>query len=231
MVSVLSAAFDDVRALDVVPVEGVADARVGDVSDPGVAADACRDRDALVIAHMAPNRPGVYDEPALPFDVNVKGAALLFDQALRCGVRRVVLISSMGVVRGRDRSDRFLHSEHPMQTRGLYGLTKICQEMIAEHYHRNHGLPVAVLRPAYIVDADSGEDKYGRKLKEANWQFTDRRDIAGATVAALRKPDLEYGVYPVMSHPAATEYTDIGRTYHELGWRPQYMVDGPRGGR
>jgi nucleoside-diphosphate-sugar epimerase len=36
------------------------------------------------------------------------------------------------------------------------------QESLAHYCRHRHGLPVAILRPAYVTDEDTLQDKYGR---------------------------------------------------------------------
>jgi len=227
LVATLAEAGIKVRGLDVVqgpnltsglPVESM----VGDVSDADVVARACEGVDALVIAHMAPNRPGVYASATLPFDINVKGAALLFEQAVRQGIRRVVLISSIAVVDGYRSENIRLTLALPARPISPYGLTKACQEEIANYHHRVAGLSVAILRPAYVTDADTLTDKYGRHRPTVNWQCVDRRDVAGATLAALRAPELKSGCYYIHGHPDAVNKLETGPTVEELGWAPKY---------
>lgn len=213
-----------VRAFDVVAAQESAGVEVvqGDVTDPEDVARACDGCGMMVIAHMAPNRPGVYEGPSLPFDINVKGVALLFAEAVRREMRRVVLISSITVVDGHRASGRLLGTELPAKPLTLYGLTKSLQEEIAVYHHRQSGLSVAMLRPAYVTDADTLTDKYGKNRPSVNWQFVDRRDVAGATLAALKAPGLTCGRYYVDGHPKASEILDVAPTRADLGWTPRH---------
>lgn len=195
---------------------------VGDVSDSAAIAQACEGCEAMVIAHMAPNRPGVYDSATLPFDINVKGTALLFEEAVRRGITRVVLISSISVVDGHRSSAERLTLSLPPRPVSLYGLTKVCQEEIAAFHHRASKISVAILRPAYVTDADNLTDKYGRKRPSVNWQTVDRRDVAGAAIAALRAPSLGFGIYYVHGHPDAVRKLEIEPTVRDLGWTPTH---------
>jgi UDP-glucose 4-epimerase len=221
LVRVLAEGGLRVRGLDVVAsqVAGV-ESVVGSVADPATVDRACAGCDALVISHMAPNRPEVYATAEQPFDINVKGAALLFEAAVKHGVKRVVLISSISVVDGHRAGGKKLTADLSAWPTSTYGLTKTLQEEIALYHHRKSGLPVAMLRPAYVTDADTLTDKYGRRLPSVNWQFIDRRDIAWATLAALRAPGLTFGRYFVHGHPGAVEHMDVERTMKELSWAP-----------
>jgi nucleoside-diphosphate-sugar epimerase len=195
---------------------------IGDVRDLTAVRRAVAGMDAVVVAHMAANRPEVYAEPEVPFDVNVKGTANLFAAAVEAGVKRVVLISSTGVVAGHQKAGRFLTRDLPPASTGMYTLTKICQEAIARHYYDVHHLPVAVLRSAYITDADSLVDKYGRKKPSVNWQFIDRRDIGDAAHSALQLPDLGFEIFYVQGHPDADQHADVRYTRERLGWTPAH---------
>lgn len=215
-----------VRALDVMPVQGslagVVESIVGDVADSATVDRACEGCDALIIAHMAPNQPEVYATAEQPFDINVKGTALLFEAAVKHGIRRVVLVSSIAVVAGHKKGAGKLGCDLPPLPVTTYGLTKSLQEQIADYHHRKSGITVAILRPAYVTDADTLTDKYGRQRPSVNWQFVDRRDVAGAALAALHAKELTFGRYYVHGHPGAVGHLDVGPTVHDLGWTPRY---------
>lgn len=211
-----------VRSLDIKPAAGCDEDMVGSVADAATVKRAMQGVNALVIAHMAPNRPEIYATPDIPFDVNVKGTALLFHSALEQGIRRVVLISSIAVVAGRNPDGAPLSQDLPASPVIPYGLTKALQESIAEYYHRNHGFEIAILRPAYIVREDSLKDKYGNQRPTVNWQFIDPRDIAEATAAALSLPGLSYEVFYTVAGPDADKVCDLSLIRTRLGWNPKY---------
>ncbi|HEY8966279.1 MAG TPA: NAD(P)-dependent oxidoreductase, partial [Candidatus Methylacidiphilales bacterium] len=184
LVSVLRHAGFAVRSLDVTALpyslRGACEELVGDIADPSLATRACEGVDSLVLAHMAPNRPEVYASPNLPFDVNVKGTALLLDAASKARLRRAVLVSSIAVVEGHLGGAARITLDLPPAPTSPYGFTKQLQEDILSYYHRRGGLLTAILRPAYVTDEDNLTDKYGRRMPSVNWQFIDRRDVAGA---------------------------------------------------
>lgn len=194
----------------------------GSVTDQAAVERAVADCDALVIAHMAPNKPEVYATPEVPFDVNVKGTGLLLHAAAQCNLRRIVLISSLGVVDGARTAGKFLARNLPPSPAKLYGLTKTLQEATARYYHKQHGLEVAILRPAYISLGDTLEDKYGKRRESVNWQFIDPRDIADAARAALMIEKLGFETFYLMAGPGAEEKADIAHTTALLGWQPRY---------
>lgn len=209
------------RLLDVVAVEGPWESRVGDVSRMEDAMALCEGCSDLVIGHMAPQGPN-YGTPTVPFDVNVKGTANLFHAAQAHGIKRVVLISSVGAVHESHMAGTFLKADLPFGPANMYTLTKVLQEEIARFYHRTAGLEVAVLRPAYICDEDSLSDKYGKQRPTVNWQFIDPRDIAEAARLALTVPNLGYETFFLMGHPDAEAKADIQHLRDVLGWKAQH---------
>ncbi len=220
-------AFDghhDLRLFDIDPYDGPAEHEmvVGSVCDYQAVQQALEGVDGMVVAHMAKRTPGAYDTPEQAFDINVKGAANLYHAAVGHGVRRAALVSSISVVNTHKKRGTFLTRELPRRGTGPYELSKICQEVIAEQFHAIHGFPSAILRPAYIQDADSMKDKYGRKAGEVNWQYIDRRDIGLAARLALEIDDLGCEVFYTLGHPSAEKHADVLYTRERLGWHPRH---------
>lgn len=211
-----------VTSFDVQNPEGGEDFFPGSVTDAGQIEVALEGVSALVIGHMAPRAPGVYDSPETPFDINVKGTALLLEAAARRGIKRVVLISSVAVVQRSLAGKEFLTGALPFRPDSIYGLTKVLQEETARYYHAQHGLEIAMLRPAYISMGDTLEDKYGRKRPSVNWQFIDPRDIGSAALAALTMKDLGCEAFYLVAGPGAEEHADIRHGMDRLGWTPEY---------
>lgn len=198
----------------------------GSVTDAGRIDEVLEGMGGLVISHMAPRAPGVYDSPKMPFEINVDGTAFLLDAAVRRGVKRVVLISSVAVVQQFMTAGKFLSTDLPSAPDSIYGLTKSLQEETARYYHSRHGLEIAMLRPAYISMGDTLEDKYGRRRPSVNWQFIDPRDIGAAALAAFVLEDLGCETFYLMAGPGAGERADIGHTIARLGWTPQFRFTG-----
>ena len=214
----------DLRLIDVADWKTPHEKLIGDVADLETCRKAVKCCDAVVIAHMASRQAGSYETPTIPFDANVKGTANLFFAGVEAGIRKYVLISGEVVV--------YAHKMPPRRTldlplRGVtvYGLTKVCQEVIAEQFQREHDLQVASLRPGYIISADDPNhvvDKYGHHVKERNFVDTDRRDIGLAALRALELPDLRFECFYILGTPEADQWYEMGPSYKRLGWRPQY---------
>jgi uronate dehydrogenase len=214
----------DLRLMDITPfTSDQHEVVVGDVADLAAVRKAVQGVDAIVIAHMVSRTQDhhVYDAPPLPFDANVKGTANLFFAAVENKIKKVVVVSSSGVTYGyRDRE--FCEHDLAPRSRGIYGLTKVCQEVIAEQFQREHGMQVAALRVGCIIDGDKMEDKYGKKFVYFGEPLTDRRDIGLAARLALELPDLEYETFYVMCTDQAQAHYDVAYTRQRLGWKPQH---------
>jgi nucleoside-diphosphate-sugar epimerase len=210
------------RLMDLRPFDaGEHELVVGDVTDLAAARDATRGVDALVIAHMATRQTGSYDTPVAAFDVNVKGTANLLFAAVENDVRRAVLISSCGVVygyRGRE------YCEHDLPPKGIdmYGLTKQCQEVVAEFYHREHGMEIAALRIGGLLYEDTMVDKYGHRDEKAADNAVDPRDVGHAARLALELPALGYETLYVMGARNAARKYDLAYTERLLGFQPAH---------
>lgn len=221
MVPVLAAGHT-LRLLDVTELDAAGhELVVGDVADLAVVKTAVAGVEALVIAHMASRQAGAYEAPEAPFDVNVKGTANLFFAAAEAGVRRVVLISSSGVTYGHPDAPWFAHNVPP-RGKDLYGLTKVCQEVVAEHYHRVAGIAVAVLRIGGVLSEATMVDKYGNRESHAADNAVDPRDVGEVVRRCLDLPDLGYETFFVMGPPEAGAKYDVQHTRRRLGWTPKH---------
>jgi nucleoside-diphosphate-sugar epimerase len=221
LVEVLSKSFT-VRPTDLSTRDARSETLCGDLADRDFVRELLTGAEALVISHMLSRAPGLYDHPARPMDVNVTATATLFEAAVRQGCQRVVLISSVAVVGAHITPGTRLDLTLPPAPTDIYGLTKSMQESVAHYYHRRYGLPVAILRPAYVTDEDTMQDKYGRQKATVNWQFIDRRDIAVAAASALRLPDLGLETFFITGHETGREHMDQTPAISRLGWNPAY---------
>lgn len=212
------------RLMDVVPFESPHEVVVGNVADNDCITAALQGVDGLVIAHMAPrgNDNSTYKTPDVPFTINVTATAQLLHAAAKSGVRRIVVISSTAAVQdhpGLAPDPRTL----PLRAKkGYYGLTKVCQEVVAEHFARTEDLSICCLRVGYILDGDNNVDKYGRVIGERNFQDTDRRDVGDVARIWLECGLPGYDVFTVMSTQESLDRAGVRYTCERLGWQPRY---------
>lgn len=210
----------ELRLMDVAPFSSVHEMRVGDVADLDTVRAAVKGMDALCIAHMASNQAGAYKTPPVAFDANVKGTANLFFAAVEQGIKRICLVSSTGAVSGYPKDTHLSRDLVPKAT-DIYGLTKACQEVIAEQFQREHNLQVSVLRLGWVMDADTMITKYGDPILWYYPTLIDRRDIGECARLALEKDDITYEIFYVLS---ALDHAsvDVAHTASRLGWKPRF---------
>jgi dihydroflavonol-4-reductase len=118
----------------------------GDLADEGALAALVEGCDAVL--HVA----AVYRTAGHPDDyyreVNVRGTARLLEAAARAGVRRFVHTSTVGV--HGDVRNPPADEAAPIAPGDIYQETKAEAEALALRFHRERGLPVAVVRPGAI---------------------------------------------------------------------------------
>jgi UDP-glucose 4-epimerase len=146
-------------------------------------------------------------------DVNVTGTLNLLEAAAAAGNDRFVFTSTTSLMvsealhSGRlDRAAWMTEDYGPLEPRNVYGITKLAAEQLCRLAHREHGLPVCVLRTSrfFPEDDDTHSRPSGPNIK-AN-EFLNRRltveDAAEAHVAALVKaPELGFGTFIVSAPP------------------------------
>ncbi len=194
--------------------------RVADITDYETCLALVDGVDALVLCHMAPNPHG-YKTPPLAFDINAKGTANLYHAAQEKGVKKVVLVSTCGVLvdAGPHRDAQVGVGPYNFGT-GLYALTKIFQEEIALHYFKSAQIATAVLRPGWIVYDGELITKYGEKMERYYSSLIDPRDIGTAALAALDLPDLGLEAFNI----GQEDYVEVDSTStrNRLRWTPTH---------
>lgn len=88
-----------------------------------------------------------YDNPVQDIFDNLPPAVNLFETAGRCGISKVLMVSSGGVVYGRAEQVP-INEAAPTAPISPYGITKLAVEKYAHMFHVTQGLPVVCVRPA-----------------------------------------------------------------------------------
>lgn len=167
----------------------------GDVTDIEAVLDAAAGCDAIIhtaALHGANRRTS---STADFIRTNVGGADNVFQAALRHGIRRVVVASSLEVVVGIDWAASgmtVLDELSPPRPDWIYPVTKLQVENLGSFYSRIHGLQVAQLRYAAIENKTVDELGY-----ELLTRVITPHDAATATLAAVHKKELRDEVFSV----------------------------------
>lgn len=202
--------------LDVAP--GVDTDVVGSVADRVLAQRLFGEfRFDAVIHGGALHKPDIERYPKQAFiDVNVTGTLNLLEAASANGCDRFVFTSTTslmiseairaGKAGGATQAAWLDESFGPLEPRNIYGVSKRAAEQLCALHHREHGLPIVILRTSrfFPEDDDTHRELSGPNIK-AN-EFLNRRltaeDAAEAHVVALDKaPAIGFGLYIVSAPP------------------------------
>jgi UDP-glucose 4-epimerase len=215
LVRVLREAGHEVAGLDVLAAETTA--HVGSVADRELVRSAIAGADAVL--HSATlHKPHVGSHAWEAFvETNVTGTVVLLEEAAAAGVGRFVFTSTTSAF-GRaltpaagDPAAWITEDVRPVP-RNVYGVTKLAAEDLCELSHREHGMPILVLRTSrFFPEADDRDDVRSAfedanlKVVELLHRRVDIEDVVSAHRLALeRAPELGFGRYIVS---ATTPFT------------------------
>lgn len=205
----LPAGWDLVRT-DVRASDGI---RTLDVTDLDACRTAFSGADAVVHLAAVPD-PDASWEQLLP--ANVVGAHQVAVAAGECGVRRLVLASSLQAVSATPAGTQ-IRSTDPPRPANLYGATKAWAEALGSWVAATTATSVVALRIGYFAvqrpDADAVSP-----AERAAWLSP--RDAAELVRAAVEAEDVEF---VVATGTSANRYrrADLEDTIRRLGYRPR----------
>ena len=182
-------------------------------------------------------------------DTNITGTLNLLEEAVAAGVSRFVFTSTTSafgraLTPGAGTPAAWITEDVVPVPRNIYGVTKTAAENLCELIHRDHGLPVLILRTSrFFPEADDRDDVRVRyddlnlKVNELLYRRVDLEDVVGAHRLALqRAPELGFGRYIVSATTPFTRedvaelrtdapavvarlFPDYAELYERLGWR------------
>jgi UDP-glucose 4-epimerase len=213
----LRAAGHAVFGLDVVP--SAETAVVGSVADRALVRQVIGDHAIEAVIHSgALHKPDIerFDRRAF-VDVNVTGTLNLLEEAVAQKVGRFVFTSTTSLMisetiragaAGGARRAEWLTEDSPVQPRNIYGITKLAAEQLCRLIHREHGLPVVVLRTSrFFPEGDDmahaiRQSDDNTKANELLFRRLTVEDAARAHLLALaRAPELGFDLMIVSALP------------------------------
>jgi UDP-glucose 4-epimerase len=244
---VLAADGIDVVGLDILPSPHTT--LVGSIADRALVKAALQDADAIVHAATL-HKPHVGSHTRQEFvDTNITGTLTLFEEALAAGVKRVVYTSTTSTF-GRALTPppgapaAWITEDVTPVPRNIYGVTKTAAENLCELVHRDHGVPIVILRTSRFFPEADDRDEVRTAYEDANlkvnellYRRADLEDVVEAHRLALdHAPDLGFGRYivsattPFTGDDLAELHTDAPAVvkrhfphyedvYDQLGWR------------
>ena len=202
---------------------------VGSVDDRALVRDAIAGADAVLHAATL-HKPHVGSHSRQAFvDTNVTGTLTLLEEAVAAGVSRFVFTSTTSafgraLVPPPGAPAAWIDEDVAPRPKNIYGATKVAAEDLCELVHRDHGLPVLVLRTSrfFPEEDDRAEVRAAypaanAKVNELLYRRADLADIVDAHRLALdRAPALGFGRY-IISATTPFEAADL----------PQLRTDAP----
>jgi UDP-glucose 4-epimerase len=206
----------EVIGLDVAP--GAETEIIGSVADRALVDRIFAERGIEAVVHAgALHKPDIVRYPKQAcIDVNIAGTLNLLEAAAAAGNDRFILTSTTslmisekiraGKAGGADEAAWLTEEFGPLEPRNIYGVTKRAAEQLCGLVHREHGLPIVVLRTSRFFPEEDDTHRHlaGMNIK-AN-EFLNRRltveDCADAHVAALAKAsEIGFGIFIVSAPP------------------------------
>jgi nucleoside-diphosphate-sugar epimerase len=190
---------------------------VGSVDDRTVVREAIAGANGVLHAATL-HKPHVDSHTRQDFvDTNVTGTLTLLEEAVAAGVSRFVFTSTTSAF-GRAlvppirAPAAWIDEDVAPRPKNIYGATKVAAEDLCELVHRDHGLPVLVLRTSrFFPEEDDREEvraaypAANAKVNELLYRRADLSDIVEAHRLALeRAPELGFGRYIIS---ATTPFT------------------------
>jgi UDP-glucose 4-epimerase len=181
---------------------------VGDLADRAVARRAVDGVGAVV--HTATlHKPHVGSHTRQDFiDANVTATLNLLEESVAAGVDRLIFTSTTSafgraLTPGTGSPAAWITEDVVPRPKNIYGATKTAAEDLCELVHRDHGLPVLVLRTSRFFpepddrdDARIAFDDLNLKVNELLYRRVDLADAVQAHLDALeRAPALGFGRY------------------------------------
>jgi dihydroflavonol-4-reductase len=172
----------------------------GDVEDFGSLSRAMPGCDCVI--HLANVYSFWQPDPSIYFRVNLDGTRNVMQAAIEVGVPKVVHVST-NLIWGRPTGRLIDEKTKPGPNRfSLYAESKYQADRVAWRFHRDHGLPLAVLHPGGILGP--GDDKFtgalfrklinrqlpARMLDSASLAYVHVADVVEAIAVAAERADV-----------------------------------------
>ena len=225
-----------------------AHAVVGSIADRELVKRTLEGADAVINAATL-HKPHVGSHQRQDFvETNITGTLTLLEEAVAAGVGRFVFTSTTSAF-GRALTPAegapaaWITEDVTPVPRNIYGATKTAAEDLCELVHRDHGLPVLILRTSrFFPEADDRDEvrnayaDLNLKVNELLYRRVDLEDVVSAHRLALeRAPEIGFGRYIVSATTPFTRddladlrddapsvvarlFPDYEAAYSERGW-------------
>jgi UDP-glucose 4-epimerase len=208
LVGLLRSEGHDVAGMDVIA--SASTSVVGSITDRAGVRCCVEGVDAIVhAATLHKPHVGSHDRSAF-VGTNLTGTLNLLEESVTAGVGRFVFTSTTSAFGGAltpppGAPAAWITEDVPPVVRNIYGATKTAAEDLCELVHRDHGLPILILRTSrFFPEADDREevrnayDDANLKTNELLYRRVDLEDVVSAHRLALeRAPAIGFARYIV----------------------------------
>jgi nucleoside-diphosphate-sugar epimerase len=168
-----------------------------DLADAGQARALIGDVGFHAVVHAAAIPSPGQHPPHVVFGNNLMATFNVIEACVASGVRRLVNISSVGVLGLHYATRRIfpdylpIDEEHPLRPQDPYGLSKLLGEQLCDAAVQRSEMRCISLRPAWVQNAASYAADLGPLVRAsqprgvAGWPYIDARDLAGAVRLAV----------------------------------------------
>jgi UDP-glucose 4-epimerase len=218
----------------------------GDILDTDALAAAITDHDIIIHCAAIAGIDSVTDNPVSTMLTNMIGSANVLRAALEFTEAKVVLCLTTSEVFG-PQADNVDETSPaivgpPGEPRWTYAAGKLAEEHLALAYHRQHDLPVVVLRPFnvygpgqvgegavrnFIIQALANEDLIlsggGRQIR--SWCYID--DMVDAAIRAASTPAAVGKTFNIGNADTVVSINELANLIVDLSGSQSMILDGP----
>jgi uronate dehydrogenase len=209
------------RGFDRVATPGLADAVVGQITDPVAIGQAMTGVGTVI--HLAATPDDVDDVAGDLIPNNVIGVYRVFEAARAAGVRRLILASSGQVVWYQRMTGPLpVGANDPPTPRGWYAATKLFQEGAGRAFAEAHGMSVIAVRLGWCPRP--GQEPEMKTLDWAPDVYLSPADAGRFFACAVEaRADIHFAVVYATSKPVRKKYYELESAKELLGYEPRDM--------
>lgn len=202
-----------------------AELRRGDMGDVASLADCCEGIDVVFHCAALVSDWGMREEM---IRINVTGLEALLESAIKHGVKKFVLVSSMAVLGNQPQVN--VDESAPYDITGdNYNYTKMEAEKLARRFQKERGLPLVILRPPYIYGPHDRQflPRVITAVEKGKFIFIGSGEnpislcyvgnLCEALIKAARGPHADGRIYHITDAKPVTRLALVNRLADDLG--------------
>lgn len=156
---------------------------------------------------------------------NISGTWHALEAARGCGMRRIILASTLRVIGGMNHTTAPVTVADGYHTRDAYALSKVMVEEMGRHMHQQHGLSIVCARFGWLIrNRREGEGYRHSRQRDAaaadRWHLS-HDDCARFFIAAVQHQEVGFAPVFVVSHNNGQRWGDAEGSGAVIGWSPR----------